>query len=167
MAYGLKLKNSSQGRDLRIYTYLGSTPSISDTWATSISLGCALGIPGGCGPGWGDGCPRRCGRCAPVPFRLQSVWGFRPVPSSQGRQPSVRFCQSIAGCLSMAAFTFLFPGNSTPCFCYSGTSAVVSWLVIAFAVLRRAKCLLWPCWPYSWYRACETVLSVPNLVALP
>ena len=41
----------------------------------------------------------------------------------QGRQPSVWFSRSIAGCLSIALFTVLFPRNSTPRIFSSWTSA--------------------------------------------
>jgi len=59
----------------------------------------------------------------PVPLRLQCVWGFCAVPLWHGRQPSVWFSQSIAGCLPIAAFTLLCRGNSTPRFFSSPTSA--------------------------------------------
>jgi len=58
-----------------------------------------------------------------VPLRAQRVWGFCAVPFWQGRQPCVWFSQSIAGCLSIAAVTFLCPGNSSPRFFSFWTSA--------------------------------------------
>ena len=58
-----------------------------------------------------------------MPLHLQGVWGFCAVPCWQGRQPSVRFSQSIARCRSIADFTFSCPGNSTPRFFASWTSA--------------------------------------------
>ena len=73
--------------------------------------------------GYGVGCLRRPGRRAVVPWRLQRVWGLCAVPSWQGRQPSIWFCQIIAGCLSIAAFPFLCPGNKTAHFFSSRTSA--------------------------------------------
>jgi len=43
----------------------------------------------------------------------------------------------------------------------------VSWLVVWFPLLWRAKTLLWTFWPYSRQWACRTLLSVPNLLASP
>jgi len=45
------------------------------------------------------------------------------MPCWQGRQPSVWFSRSIARCLSIAASTFLCPGESTPHFFSSRTLA--------------------------------------------
>jgi len=50
------------------------------------------------------------------------VCRFFAVPFWQGRQPDVWFWRRIAGCLCIAAFTFLCPGNSTPRFFSSQTS---------------------------------------------
>jgi len=57
-----------------------------------------------------------------MPLRLQRVAGFCAVPFGHGRQPSVRFSQIISRCLSIAAFTSVCPGNSTPLFFSSRTS---------------------------------------------
>jgi hypothetical protein len=37
--------------------------------------------------------------------------------------PSIWFLQTIAGALAIAAFTFVGPGDLTPCFILSWTSA--------------------------------------------
>jgi len=58
-----------------------------------------------------------------MPLCLQCVWWVCDVPFWQGRQLCGWFSQSIAGCLSIAAFTFSFPANSTPCFSSSGAAA--------------------------------------------
>ena len=60
---------------------------------------------------------------APVPLRLQHVCGFLAVPFWEGRPPSVWFWRIIARGLSITAFTVLCPGNSTPHFVSSLTSA--------------------------------------------
>jgi len=60
---------------------------------------------------------------ASVPLRLQRVCGFCAVTFWQGRQPSVWFSRTIAGCLSIAAFTLLCPANTTPRFFSSRTTA--------------------------------------------
>jgi len=80
------------------------------------------GVPGSGGVGSGVCSLRRSGGGAPVPLRLQRVWGFIAVPFWQGRQPAIWFWRSIAGCLCIAAFTFLCPGNSTPRIVSSRTS---------------------------------------------
>jgi len=72
------------------------------------------GIPGlGCA-GSGGG--------APVPLRLQPICGFFAVPLWHGMQPSVGYSWTIAECLSIAAFTLLWPGNTTARFFSSRTS---------------------------------------------
>jgi len=73
-----------------------------------------VAIPGGCGLGFGVACPSRSGGGSPVPLRLQCVWKFCAVPLWKVRQSFVGFSRSIAGCLSIAVFTLLSPGNSTP-----------------------------------------------------
>ena len=81
------------------------------------------GLPGGDGVGSGVGCLRRTGAGVLIPVHLQPVWEFLAVPFWEGRQPSMWFWWIIAGCLSIAAFTFSCPGNWTPCFFSSLTSA--------------------------------------------
>jgi len=65
-----------------------------------------------------------CGGGAPVPLCLQQVWGFFAVPLGQERQLSVWFSWSIARCLAIAAFTLIGPGNTTPHFISTRTSAL-------------------------------------------
>jgi len=77
------------------------------------------------------------------------------------------FSQTIDGYLSITAFTFLCPGNSTLYFCSSLSSTqgfLIMWFVSSIAA---CKTLLWLFWPYSTHGACWTVLAVPDLVALP
>jgi len=81
------------------------------------------GVPGGCGEGSGIRSLRRAGGGAPFPFGVQRVSWFFAVPFWQARQPDCWFWRSIARSLSIAAFTFLCPGNSTPCFFPSRSSA--------------------------------------------
>jgi len=114
LAFVSRLENWALGRGECINIYLGGTPSISDMWAASLLPGGTGGVSGGCGVGSGVSCLSCSGWGAPVPMRLQRVRGFCAVPIWQGRQPSVWFSCSIAGFLSIAAFTFIPPGNSTP-----------------------------------------------------
>ena len=86
--------------------------------------------PGGSGgfPGRGDvgsivGSLCQSGGGAMVPSRPQCGCVFFAVPSCQGRHPSVRFCQSLAGCLYIPDFTLLCAGDITPRFFCSRTSA--------------------------------------------
>jgi len=112
LAYGSRLKNRALGSGVCIYTYLGGTPSVSEL---SLSSDSTSGVPG-----WGG--IRRCGG-TPMPLRLQCVCGFFAVPFWQGRQPSIWFSWTIAGSLSIAAFTLLCLGNTTPRLFSSRTSA--------------------------------------------
>jgi len=73
--------------------------------------------------GSGVSCLCQLGGGTPVSLRLQHVCRFIAVPFAQGTHPAVWFWQSIAECLSIAAFTFLCPGNSTPQFFSCWTSA--------------------------------------------
>ena len=77
--------------------------------------GGACAIPGGTGVG-SDG-------VAPVRLCLQYVCWYFAVPFYQERQPCITFSRTIAGCLSIAASTFVFPGNTTPRFYSTLTSA--------------------------------------------
>jgi len=63
------------------------------------------GVLGRGGAGSGGG--------APVSLRHRHVCGVFPVPFWQVKQPSDPFSLTSAGCLSIAAFTFLCPGHST------------------------------------------------------
>jgi len=115
LAYGSGLKNRAVGSGVCICTYPGGTPLVSEHWVLSLSWGAAGDIPGRCGP-----C--RGGR-APIPLLLQHVCGLFAVPFWQGRQPSVWVSRTIAGCLSIVAFTMLCPANTTPHIFSSRTSA--------------------------------------------
>ena len=122
-AYASGLKHWALGRGVCIYTYLGGTPSMSDKCAAWLIPGGTGGVPGGYGVRSGVGYLCCSGGCAPVPLRLQRVWGFCVLPFRHGRQPSVWLSQSIAGCLSIAGLTFSCPGISTLRFFSAWTSA--------------------------------------------
>jgi len=84
------------------------------TFYPSLSPSGTGGIPGGGGlPGGGAA---SSGGGEPVPLRLQRVSRFFAVPLWHRRQPGVWFLLTIARCLSIAAFTYLCQGNSTPRF---------------------------------------------------
>jgi len=123
LAYASRLKNWALRGGVWIYTCPGGTPLILDTWVASLLPSGTGGISGGCGIGTGVTYLSCSGGGAPVPLPLQGVWGFCAVPFWQGRQPSIWFSRSIARCLSMAAFTCLCVGHSTPRFFSSQTSA--------------------------------------------
>jgi hypothetical protein len=96
---------------------------ISDGWALEVLPVGAGSVPRGGGVRSGVRTLRRTGGGAPLPLHLQRVCRFFAVPWWQGRQPDVWLWQRIAGCLFIAVFTFLYPGNSTPCFFSFRTSA--------------------------------------------
>jgi len=96
-------KDWALGGRVWIYTYTGGIHSVSELSSSSAGKGGNSGR-GGAG----------LGALAPLPLRLHQVCGFVAVPFWHGRQPSVGFSRILARCLSIAAFTLLCPGNSTP-----------------------------------------------------
>ena len=148
---------------------------ISRRWAPEVRPVEAGGSPGrgGVGSGvWSWVGSRVCalrwlGGGAPEPLYLQRVGIFFAVPSGQERHLGMWFWQSIAGCLSITAFTDLCPGNSTHTSSLPRPQPEVSWSDIAFPPLRHAKTLLRPFWPCSRPRTCRTVPAVHDLLSLP
>jgi hypothetical protein len=69
----------------------------------------------------GVGCRRRSGGRESVPLCLQPFCVFCTVPFWQGRNPAMWFWGNIARWLSIAAFTFSYPGYCTACFFSSRT----------------------------------------------
>jgi len=116
LEYGSRFRNQTLGSGVWIYTHLGGTPSVSEHWFLSLWSGGAGGIQGLGGAGRGGG--------APGPLCLQRVCGFFAMPFWQGRQPSVWFTRTIAECLSIAASTLLYLGNTIPRFFSSWTSTL-------------------------------------------
>jgi len=112
-AYASWLKNRWLGRGVGISTYLGGAAYIWELLAPSLSPCGVGGVPGGGGVSSGGG--------APSPLCLQCACRFIAGPFGQWREPSVWFSWTISGCLSIAAFTLLCVGNSTPCFVSSQT----------------------------------------------
>jgi len=104
-------KNRALWSGVCIYPYAGGIPSVSELWSSSDGTGGDTGRGGA-----------RLGGGAPFALRLQRVSGFFAVPFWQGRQPSIWFSWTIARFLSIAAFTLLCPGDSTPHFFSSQTS---------------------------------------------
>jgi len=104
---------------------------IARSWSLEVLPVEVSGVPSKCGVGSGVGSGVRSGFCClrrlsggtPVPLRLQWVCGIFPVPFWQGRHPDFWFWQSIAGCLGIATFTLLRPGNSKLRFFSSWTLA--------------------------------------------
>jgi len=108
-------KKSAQGRAVCEYVYAACKLTIPDRWAPEVLPVGAGGMPGGGGVSSGVHTLPRAGGGAPVPLCLQHVCGFFAVPFWQERQPDVWLWRSIAGCLCIAAFTFLCSGKfNTP-----------------------------------------------------
>jgi len=134
LQYRSTLKNRAVASGVCIYTYLGGTPSVSELWVLSLSSGGAGGVPGLGGAS--------CNGGAPVSLHSQRVCRFSAVPFWQGRVPSVWFSWTIAVCLSIAAFTMSCPGNTTPRFFSSWTSArglLISWCLSSIAARKNAS----------------------------
>ena len=123
LAFASRLKNWPLGRGACNYPYLTGTQSIWERWAPLLSLGGAGGVLGRVGIGCGVYFLHRSDWGAPVRMLLQRVcWRFA-VPFLQGRQLSMLWSWTIAGCIPIAAFTFLRPRNSSPQLLSSSTSA--------------------------------------------
>ena len=117
------VKNSAQGWYVCEYAYPAGKLTIWAFWAPELlPVGAGGVLPKG-GVASGVGCLCLSGGGVPVPLCLHCVCGFFGMPCWQGRHPAIWFWPSIARCLSIAAFTILSPGNSTPHFFSSRTSA--------------------------------------------
>jgi len=122
-AYASTWEKWALGRGVCILTYPGGTPSVSNEWAPWFPPGATGVIPGRCGVGSGL-CWRSCsGGGSLVPLHFQRAWRLCAVPYWPGRKPSICFSRSKARCLSIAAFTWLCPEDSTRLFFSSRTSA--------------------------------------------
>ena len=121
-ADGSRVNDSAQGRDVCKYAYLASKLTILERWAPEVLPVGAGGILGRGGISSGVSCLRRLGGGTPVSIYLQRVYRFFRGPFWQGRHPVVWFWRSIVVCLSITAFIFLCPGNSTPRLFSSQTS---------------------------------------------
>jgi hypothetical protein len=99
-AYESRLNNLALGSGVCIYAYLGVSPCILELSLPSDGAG---GIPGQGGTRYSGG--------APMPLYLQHVCEFFTLPFCQRRQPSIRFLQTVAGCLTIAAFALFCPGD--------------------------------------------------------
>ena len=141
-----RVHDSAQGRDVCEYAYPVGKLMIWRRWAPEVLPLKARGIPGrgGVGSGVGSGacCLSWLGEGAPVLLRLQLFCGYFALPFWQGRHLGVWFWWSIARCLSIAAFTFLSPGNSTPHFFSSRTlvqSVLIRYCVSAIAARKNTS----------------------------
>jgi len=119
----IKSEKSAQGWDVCEYAYLAATLTISENWAPRFLPVGADGVSGRGGVSSAVGCLHRSGGDVPDPMCLHRVCGLFAVPLWQGSHLAVWIWRNIAGCLSVAAFTFLRPGNSTPHLIFSQTSA--------------------------------------------
>jgi len=116
-------KNPAEGRYVCKYAYPAGELTIWEASAEELLLVWVGGVPGRGAICSVVGCQHRSGRGAPIPLHLQHVCGFIAVPFCQRRHLAVWYWRNIAGCLSIAAFTSLCPGNSTPRLFSSRTSA--------------------------------------------
>jgi len=126
-----RVKDSVQERDICEYAYVAGKLMILRLWAPElipVEVGSVPGRGGvvcGVGSRVGSGvcCLRLLGVGVPVPLRLQRVCRLFAVQFWQNRHPGGWFWRSIAGCLSITAFTFLCQGNSTSR-CFSSRTSV-------------------------------------------
>jgi len=116
-AYGSRLNDLAQGSQVWVYTYPGGTHSVSELSLSSDGTDGLLGRGGA-----------HCSGGVPVPLCLQSICWFCAVPYWHGRQSSVWFVRTIAGCLSIIAFTLVCTENSTPRF-FSSRNSVRGFLI--------------------------------------
>jgi hypothetical protein len=83
----------------------------------------SLGGTGGVGSvPWSGGIYSSLG--ASVPPCRQGVWEICAAIYCQGSQPSIRFEWMIAKCISITAFTYLYPWYTTPCRFIAQSSAI-------------------------------------------
>jgi len=130
-AHVTRVTDWAQGTDVCEYAYPAGILMNSRHWAPEVLSVEAGDVPGrgGVGSGGSSGvgsgvcCLRWLGRGAPVPLRLQCVCRFSAVPCWEGRHLGVWLWRSIAECHSIPAFTSLYPGQPTPRFFSSRTSA--------------------------------------------
>jgi len=123
-----------------VYTQLSGAPSILEAWAPSLWPGGMGGILGGRGVRSGVGSLNWSAGGVAVHWCLQCVWGFSAVPCWHRRQPSFWFSRSIAGYLTIAAFTFSCPGNPTPgiiCSCTSAEDFLIKSCVSSIALCEN------------------------------
>ena len=139
-----------------------------DHCAPQLLTARADGVPGRGGVSAGVGCLRWSGGGAPVPLCLQHVSGFFVVPFWQWRQPDMWFWRSIAGCLFIATFTFLCPGNSTPSFCSPGTSAwgfMIRYFLCSIAVRKKPSLAILAIFK-AWRMLDGSICTLPPCVAI-
>jgi len=143
-----------------------------------MSQGGAGRVPWRGGVSSGVGCLSQSGGGGPVPLRLHRVCVFFAVPLWQGRQPSEWVSQSIAGSVSIAAFTCLCPGNWSPQVLSSRTSAQgffiwygVSSIVahknppLAIVAIFKARCMS-DCFVFSrGFLSHNSSATIPELTA--
>jgi len=131
-------------------------------WAPLFSPGGAGGVQGEGGIGSGVHYLYRMGGGGRVPLSLQQFCGYIAVQFCQRSHPSLWFWRSMASCLSIAKFTIQCPGNQTPQFLPTRTSAwgfliryCVSLIVVRknppMAILATIKASrIWDCFSCTW-----------------
>jgi len=124
----LIVKDPAQGCDVGEYKYLASKLLIRELWAPEMLPVGAGGNQGRDGVSSGVDFLCQLERGAPVPLLLQHLCRLFVVPFWQGRHLAGWFWRSIARCLSIAAFTYLYPGNTLP-HLFSSRTTGRGWLI--------------------------------------
>jgi hypothetical protein len=105
---------------------------------------------------------QKCTCTIALPLGMRIVGGC----ICHGRNPGVWFGQSISRCLSIAAFTSIFPADTTPCFLSSRTAVWGFLIRCCVSSMTAENSLLWPFWPRSWWGAFRTIVSLHDHIAL-
>jgi len=138
-SYASGVHYSAQRREVCEYTCPASKSRIAEDWSKALFPGGEGGIPGGDGVSAGVGSLRQLGGDAVIALRLQHICGFFVVPFCQVRHPSMWFWCSVARCLSIAAFSFLCPGNTTPRFFSSQSFMGGFWIRYCVATIAAPE----------------------------
>jgi len=104
-AYASRVCVPAQRREECEYTYPAGEVSTGERLVPELLLDGASGVPATGGISSGVDCLNQSGGGTAVPLRLHHVCRFISVPFWQGRHLAVWFWWSLAGCLSIAAFT--------------------------------------------------------------
>jgi len=158
IAYESWLKHRTLEGGVCTYTYPGCTPAVLDLGVVSLSWGGAGGVLGLGGAG--------CDGGAPVLLLVQWVCGFFAVPIWQWRPPSIWLSWTIAGCLSIAAFTLLCPGNTIPLFFSSRTSPrcyLISCCISSIAAHKNTSLASLAIFKARWMSDCSSCTQPPCL----
>jgi hypothetical protein len=170
----IESKRFSTGRDVCEAACIAGRFTIWEYRAPEVLLvGAGVDLARG-GIGSGVGCMRQFGGGAPVALSLQPVCGFFAVPFWEGTHPAMWFWKSIARCLCVASFTFLWPGSSTVRFFSCHISAqcfvIIYWVFsiaarehspLAISAVFKTRCML-DCSSCTWSPCLAIVADMFN-----